>query len=355
MNEFLQPSAGLGEYSLGADLVKLPPSRKYTISGIHRLRNRAANLCDYGDEDDNKGFETIGRYFNRNDFHVAEADLGNDLDVPLGVNIVEWISEASDTDIERFCVWSLERTLQLSRSLLRDKRELADHTLSKTDDLVEMGVFPPIAKPVIRAATERYYLQGIDAFHSGGMHRIAFCDTHRIGSSNLYSNRRDMTNVSKGMLRTLFHEYVHGGGSDRGFFEGITEKRYVRIIEEAFVEHATVVAHSHIVKQPRIIHPKKRLLSIQETSGTYIPERTFLAVSCEQTGISIEQLSEAYFSPRGDERGEKLRHEIERKIGKFFGSKKNFYDFIDYYEQLDNVKREGFVRGTLRQLLKHRD
>lgn len=352
MTEFLQASARTEEYSIGANLVKLAPSRAYTIHGIHDLRRRSSNLIDDGDNDDKRLIKAVHQTFRRNDFDVARSDLDDTLDISLHTKVIEWIGDASDYDIERFCLWSLKRTNELSRSLLRDKKELIEHTLDKTEELVDIGLFPPIAQPVIRDATKRYYLQGLDTFHGEGMYRIAFCDDHRIGVSNLYTNRRDMTTVSKDMQRTLFHEYIHGGGNDRGFFDGITDRRYVRIMEEAFVEHATVVAHSHIVKQPRVIHPKRRMFPFQESSGTYQPERTFLAVACDHTGIAIEHLSEAYFSPRGDERGERLRFDIDRKIGKFFGSREKFYHFVDTYEQLQTIDRDGFVHHTIRHLQK---
>lgn len=352
MDECLWPSAQVEEYSIGADLVKLPPSRTYTIKGLHRLRNKALEVIRYGNDDDNECISAIDRYFKKNDYQIAKHTLNDNLDIPLRHNIVEWISEASDYDIESFCTWSLQRTVQLSRSLLRDKNILVDHTLSKTEELTKIGLFPPIALPVIRSATDRYYLQGIDSFHSGGSHCIAFCGQHRIGVANLYNNASSLTGPSKSMYRTLFHEYIHGGGNDRGFFKGITDQNYVRIIEEAFVEHATVVAHTPFVKQPRIIHPKKRLHTLDASNSTYATERTFLAVTCDHTDISVEHLSEAYFTPRGDERGERLRTDIERKIGKFFGSREGFYQFVNAYETSESNRRDNLVHDTIKHLQK---
>lgn len=352
MDEYLEPSARTEEYSIGADLVKLPPSRADTIKGLHQLRSKAFDLINNGSDDDKECISTINRYFKRNDYQIAKHTLNDNLDIPLRHNIVEWISEASDYDIEDFCAWSLRRTVQLSRSLLRDKKLLVDHTLNKTEELTKIGLFPPIALPVIRSATDRYYLQGIDSFHSGGSHCIAFCGPHRIGVANLYNNAPSLTGVSKTMYRTLFHEYIHGGGSDRGFFNGITNQYYVRIIEEAFVEHATVVAHTPFVKQPRIIHPKKRLHMLDASNSTYVTERTFLAVTCDYTNITVEHLSEAYFTPRGDECGERLRSDIERKIGKFFGSREGFYQFINDYESSESNRRDNLVHDTIQHLQK---
>lgn len=348
--ECLYPSNRIEEYSIGADLVKAPPSRAYTIQGIHAIRYHALHLSETKDPDDKQGVAMINDTFKRNDFGIANHDLKLGLDIPLKGNIIEWLGVASDNDIEQFCIWSFHRARQLTRAVQRDKIEIASHTMDKTEELVDNGLFPPIAAPVIHAAIQRYYLQGLDSFHGAGMNRVAFCGDYTIGVSNLYQNRHDLTTPSREMQRTLFHEYVHGGGNDRGFFNGLTKKHYTRILEEAFVEHATVVAHSTLIKQPRVIDPLKRLSILESCRGVYGAERTFLAKTCDYAHISIEQLSEAYFTPRGDRRGESLRKDIERKIGAFFGSRAAFYDFIDAYEEEESTQRSRLIYAKLNEL-----
>lgn len=350
MAECLYPSTNIEEYSLGANLLKSSKPRRQIIRGIHVIRHHATVLRDTNDTDDQHSVKAVNDFFKHTDYRVANDDLKYALDVPLDQNVVEWLSVASDHDIEQFCIWSLDRTRQLTQAVRRDKQELVSHTLLKTDALVDNGLFPPTAIPIIRAATKRYYLQGMDSFHSAGLNRIAFCGDYTIGVSNLYLNRSSMTVPTREMQRTMFHEYIHGGGNDRGFFNGITFPHYNRIMEEAFVEHATVVAHSTFVKQPRVIDPHKRISFLESNKGVYGAERTFLATICDYTNINVEQLSEAYFSPRGDERGEWLRNDIERKIGKFFGSRQSFYDFIDDYENEDSSKRSQLIRSKLNEL-----
>ncbi|USN96192.1 MAG: hypothetical protein H6797_03890 [Candidatus Nomurabacteria bacterium] len=352
MADCLALSNRIEEYSIGADLIHIPPSRDYTIGGIHALRSHIYKLLELGDNDDLSVSRSVNHFFNRTDYKVARDDLNENLDTPIQPDIVEWISTASDHDIEQFCIWSLCRTIYLTGSLSRDKSKFTDHAMDKTEKLISIGLFPPFAHSIMRNATNRYDLRGLDSFHSVGLHRIAYCGDDEIGVSNLYVNRKNMSIPSKEMKRTMFHEYIHGGGNDRGFFNGITGSHCMRILEEAFVEHATVVAHTTLIRQPSVIHPKKRLKLFEETSGTYVPERTFLATTCDYTGISIEHLSEAYFSPRGDRRGEWLRHGIERKIGKFFGSRESFYNFINAYENIKHTDRNSFVYGTINELTK---
>lgn len=350
MAECLYHSSNIEEYSLGANLLKTSKPRHLLIRGVHVIRHHATVLRDTKDTGDQQSVKAVNDFFKHNDYRVANDDLKHALDIPLEKNIIDWLSIASDHDIEQFCIWSLDRTRQLTKAVQRDKQELIGHALHKTNELVSNGLFPPTAVPVIRAATKRYFLQGMDSFHGVGLDRIAFCGDYTIGVSNLYLNRYSMTIPTREMQRTMFHEYIHGGGNDRGFFNGITFQHYNRIMEEAFVEHATVVAHSTFIKQPWVIDPHKRITFLESNRGVYGAERTFLAAICDHTNIAVEQLSEAYFSPRGDERGEQLRNDIERKIGNFFGSRKNFYDFIDAYENEDSSKRSQMIRSKLNEL-----
>ena len=348
IKKLLRPSEYVGEYSIGADIVKSPPNRLYVQGGAEMLRSRSAHVIESESEDDKKAVNYIKAYFGKNDYCLAKSELNHTLDTPLRQNVMDWMAHATDHDIEMFCKWSLMRTRDLTHSLHRDKTQLIDHTLDKTHNLADIGLFPPTAIPVMEAATDRYYIQGIDSFHSGGLHRIAFCDDYTIGMANLYLSRPNIKYVTGHMKRTIFHEYMHGAGNDRGFFWGIsTQLPVLRIIEEAFVEHSTSVAHAPLFKRPHIVNPKDRLYD----SGVYGPERTFLATAMDHAGIAVEHLSEAFFCVRGDERGESLRKDIEQKIGKFFGSSQNFFEFVDDYEHTNHVERPSFIKSTLARLV----
>ena len=148
----------------------------------------------------------------------------------------------------------------------------------------------------------------------------------------------------------MFHEYLHGAGRGRGFLDGIKQPFYYNhVMDEAFVEHATVVAHSPFRTKHNVIHPKQR--SAYSDLSVYTPERTFLAVLSDNAGITIEQLAETYFSKRGEERGDRLREEIERKIGKFFGTIHNFFVFADIYQNTMHPHRDPFVYKTIDSLV----
>ena len=71
----------------------------------------------------------------------------------------------------------------------------------------------------------------------------------------------------------------------------------------------------------------------------------------EYTNISWEQLSESYFLPRGNERGEKMREDIERKIGKFFGTLEGFYQFSYDYQDSWGDERAVLVRSKIPELI----
>lgn len=118
-------------------------------------------------------------------------------------------------------------------------------------------------------------------------------------------------------------------------------------MEEAFVEHATVVAHTRFFKQPHIIDPKKRLLS---TQGVYLSERTFLDAICEYTNTSVPQLSEAFFRRRGDERGGTAPRGYRTQNRSIFGHKEHFFAFADEYEEATYSQREKLITKTIQGL-----
>ena len=351
-DKLLKPSTSIEEYSIGADLVKDNPDPHYTRGGIQYLRKHALGLCRSENLDEQAKLQRINSGFTQNDKPTASRDIEHTLDKPLVNDIVGWVGTGSDHDVETLCRWSLHRTADLTNSLYRDRKQFAGHTLDKTERLVRDGLFPRFALPVVEAATDRYLLQGMDAFHSGGDQKIAFCTSTVIGVANLYGNRESMTNPTTKMRSTMFHEYMHGAGRDRGFFWGVsTRLPLLRILEEAFLEHATVVAHAGtFFRRPRVIHPQRRPKHFQAPRSTYIYERTFLAEVCDHGNIPVEELGVAYFSPRGNKWGEQLREDIERKIGGLFGSREGFFEFVDSYNKMTHRKRQKLISDAIGKL-----
>ncbi len=349
--EYLWPSDNIGEYSIGADFVQTDRDPEYATQGINILCNELLELSASKDREDQTVTRSINRNFGRNDYRLAYRDLNPILDQPLDKQVVEWLADASDHDVMLFCRWSLERTAHLTRALGRDQRSLTSHVLDKTEQLVDIGLFPRHAVEVTDRAARRYTFKGMDAFHSGGGQRIGFCDEHVIGLANLYHDRSNFQVPSSELKQVLFHEDMHAAGRDRGFFWGISQQLPVlRIIEEAFVEHATEVAYTRFFKQPHIIDPRRRINLFSMTLNTYVAERTFLDTICDYARIPVEHLGEAYFSPRGDEKGERLRADIERKIGKFFGGTEHFFAFVDEYEEAGHGERKKLIDRTIKAL-----
>ena len=351
IGQYLQRPTDIGLYSIGSDIVHHPYGPEYISGGINELRQKTRHLRSSQHTNDVEAVKNINKNFLVYDHTMATRNLNHRLHEPIGKDILEWVSHAPDEDVESFCKWSLVRTHHLTQALCRDQPDFINNTLDKASKLVSMGLFPPVAVPVIDAATKRYQIQGMDSFYRGGMNAVGFCGNDTIAMANRYKSPKYMYFATTGMKKTMFHEYIHGAGNDRGFFWGIkTAMPVARILEEAFVEHSSVVAFGpSIAKKPFIIDPAKRIGS-WALNGTYRPERTFMATLVEHADIALEHLSEAYFLPRGDERGEWLREDIERKIGRFFGSRQEFFWFMDEYEESSRSDRPTLVLNKVKDL-----
>ena len=215
IEECLRRSDKQGLYSIGADIVINPPTREYVLGGIHVLRENLIKLRASDAPHDIQAIKDINKYFKKSDYSHASANLNENLDVPLGYNIVEWLSEGTDHDIEQFCLWSLRRTRQLTEAINRDHPRLADHTHYKTNKLERIGLFPSTASALMQKATDEYTLAGMDSFFSGGRRVIGFCVDDEIVFSNQYRLHRPMRIMSTTMKRYMFHEYLHGAAKDR--------------------------------------------------------------------------------------------------------------------------------------------
>ena len=353
IDRYLRPSHNIGLYSIGSDLVYHPYGPEHTAGGLRELRSSTIKLRSSEHINDQDAVRNINNMFVQYDHTMATRNLNHRLREPIGKDILEWVSHAPDEDVESFCKWSLVRTHHLTQALRRDQPDFINNTLDRASKLVSIGLFPSMALPVIDAATQRYQIQGMDSFYRGGMNAVGFCGSDTIAMANRYKSPKYMYFATTGMKKTMFHEYIHGAGNDRGFFWGIkTAMPVARILEEAFVEHSSVVAFGpSMAKKPFIIDPAKRIGS-WALNGTYRPERTFMATLVEHTDITLEHLSEAYFRPRGDERGEWLREDIERKIGRFFGSRQEFFGFMNEYEESSRSNRPTLVQNKVKDLTK---
>ncbi len=321
------------------------------------FRRRANRLLDSRHTDDIQAVREINRAFQYNDLGYlaavqASSDMFNDpiMDNSETPGIIQWLAKSSRHDMSTFCKWNIERTHDLQSAIDRDKPEIINGVMERTQTLTNIGLFPSFAPRIMENATERYNLVAMDTFLSAGYNRIGFCTDREIVMANMYNDRLSLAGESTELNRISFHEYLHGAGSDRGFFGGIyTPMEPLRPIEEAFVEHATVVALTDAPQQPSLIDPEERA-DILKNKGGYWKERTLLNAIIKNTGISVEQMGEAYFTPMHTERGDRIRADIEYKIGKFFLSDERFFNFIEKYEQSKRTGRDDLILNTLETL-----
>ena len=353
MQHYLRSSDSNRVYSIGSEIIDHPYGPEFTAGGIRDLRYYTFALRNSDHPNDKDGVRDINNAFITHDHKFATRHLNHRLQEPIGKNILEWLCHAPDHDIAQFCRWSFERTQRLTQALRRDQPDFITQTLDMASELVDSGLFPPYAISVIESATQTFTLHGMDTFYRGGMNAVGFCGPETIALANRYRFPQQMHSASNGMKKTMFHEYLHGAGKDRGFFWGLkTPLRVERILEEAFVQHSAVVAFSpSFSKKPFQAHRDKLYFS-GSYNTVYHAERTFMSSLVEHADISLEHLSEAYFLPRGSERGEWLREDIERKIGHFFGSRYAFFAFVNEYETTPQSDRPALVLGKIKELTK---
>lgn len=101
--DYLEPSSAIGEYSIGADFVQYPQNPEYVTHGIATLRSSLSELVESEDRDSLATASRINRYFNRNDHWLAERNLSDKLHKPFYGEVVEWLANACDHDMQIFC------------------------------------------------------------------------------------------------------------------------------------------------------------------------------------------------------------------------------------------------------------
>lgn len=355
VDAFLDNTQTSEHYYLAADsfheITRDPPG----ILSAFLFRRRANRLLNSNHTDDTYAVRGINSTFRENDLgYLAAVQTSNDtFNQPINEEtqgIVQWLAASSRRDMSTFYRWNIERTHDLQSAINRDKQRIIDGVMERTQTLTDIGFFPITAPEIMENATDRYRLVAMDTFLSAGYHRVGFCNDHEIVVANMYSNKLSLAGESTELNRILFHEYLHGAGNDRGFFNGIyTPLNPLRPIEEAFVEHATMVALTNEPQQPNLIDPKKRADTF-ENNGGYWKERSLLDTIISNTDISIEQMGEAYFTPMYTERGDRIRADIEYKIGKFFLSDERFFNFIEKYERSKRTGRDDLILNTLETL-----
>lgn len=323
-----------------------------SMDEVHQTKSFTTRLRRSWQSEERSAVRGIDSRFGHNDSEAASIELNKKIYFPIntyGESITKWIKYAPDTDVATYCVWNLNRNQRLRNNMVSNWREHVDRVMDQTENLVEIGLFPEESIPVMANSLGVCSFDVMDSIQSGGSGAIGMYYDHSraVLLSNLYDNRAEMTGTSTELSRVMFHEYLHASGHKRGLSQDtdMQAQRVLRPFDEAFVEHSTTVTHANWPTHPDIINPNERPDSAAEYS-TYRLERALLGNS----GIDPRLLAEAYFSPRGSERGDRLRQDVSKKMGAFFGSTDRYYDFVETYEDTSCVKRDALVKRTLRSL-----
>ncbi len=354
VDAFLDNTQSSGSYYLGADSFDALTTGSLQKLASLQFRLRAGRLLLSRNADDRRAVSHINKVFHEDDllYITAKQDGSGELQRPITqqTKIVRWLATASQKDISTFHKWNRERTQDLQLALGRDRPEIVGKAMEKTHELADIGLFPKFAPAVMEHAVNNHSLVAMDTFMSAGLYRVGFCSDHEVALANLYEDKLSLVGGSDELNRVPYHEYLHAAGNDRGFFRGLYTPLWVlRPLEEAFVEHATMVALTDEPKRPETIHPQART-DASGISGSYYQERRLLDSIVNHTDISIEQLGEAYFTPQGTERGDMIRADIERKIGNYFVSTQNFFAFVDKYEKSTLKKRDELITNAINQV-----
>lgn len=345
IDSFLEWHVGIRESLTESRYGSLP-----TPSEIRVLKERMARVRRSFGSDDKAAVKRIDTFFTRDDSQAAKDSLRSYLRFPDDTNrgLTEWIQKGDGADIAMFCAWNLERTLRLRNTLHHDWPTLANDVMDKTEHLVDINLLPTNALAVMDTALRSSPLLAMDSLQSGGWNAAGYYVDRdsTITLANLYENRTEMTGISLELSRVAFHEHMHAAGRNGGFSQATgPAARILQPIDEAFVEHTNVVAHAGEPSFHQIIDPARRPNVANELSSYHL-ERTLLGT----IGVAADELAEVYFSPQASERGEWLREDLYRKIGRFFGSTERFFHFIDAYRNSPQTKRDKLLHNTINKL-----
>ncbi len=340
-------------YSLGANFVDNSLDRGQIELGMTALSRNAGYVLSSEHPDDTRAVERISQYFKHRDYATAHSDLEDTLTYPIAAasgNILEWVRDAMPNDLEKFCLWSLERTQNLTSALTRDKQYFDDKAYQYTKSLVGINYFPSQATRIVEKEVADTELVGMDAFYSGGRGWGAvFWGPRKIAVPNHYENPRAIKTIGKDLDWYFYHENLHRAGHGRLLFPDDFDDQ--GLINEAFVEHSNVVAHAHRwARQSNVVAPGKRT-RLNPDMGIYSSERTFLDYVINHTRLSIEQLGDAYFSNR-NVWNERKRRVIKREIIKLFGSTEQWYELVDDYDEANSNKRSDILKSKLAEFRK---
>lgn len=304
--------------------------------------------------DDQKSLEAIDNFYRANDLQALQNEQGS---VRINSNIASWLGRTSCHNVARFAVWNTDRHIQLQEALIRDHEHLADDTITRTEQLINLGLFPDIALSRVEQAIGAYgVLHAMDSFEAGARQANGYCTSRIMAIANNYEFRDTMEHPSSEMYSVVFHESLHATGmhANGGFMTGIESAGIHYLLEEAFVEHSTQVARDQLQPDMDVIHPDRRRKIGMDT--IYYQEREILAhlTSGNAATIPADLLAATFFSPHGS----RERQEVEWRLNTFLNTvfpTSNGQGLHAFSEQYEASKRNDGHLGVLMELLEIND
>ncbi len=216
----------------------------------------------------------------------------------VGRRLTKRLQRANRQQIVDFGLWYQARVRQLGDQLAEDQPLLAEDAITRTDGLVDQGIFPKSARDLMRKSTVwAGTFEPIGSVEQEANNHDGYCYEDGIGISNLYMAPVFPAVIGLQMKQTTFHEYLHGighlGTNRRGLFFGLTGRlhsNYNRWLEEGYVAMASYEA----VKQAA------RPSALSLVSQPYPAERQFLnlAMHAAPQPVDLSDISAAHFSGR---------------------------------------------------------
>lgn len=294
---------------------------------IKDLKMSVRALVGAKDKRSQDAAQSINDVFEANDSASAAAILRTKYRPKA--DVLGWIQKSSYRDIAQLAMFNVQRYAELQEALTLQMPYFNEETLTLTDRLINLNVFPQEARQRMeRLIDTGDSFHAMDSFEAGAMGARAYCTSTHIGIGNLFASD-DMTGVSSDMMGTVFHEREHEIGEKQnvGFFHGINKGAKHRWLEESTVTHASLVAINTKAPQPTVLFPADRRY---EGATSYSDIRTVWSDISEPdaANIPVDLWYEGFFSdkysvPRGD---------IESRLSRFFQSISDTDDEHALYE-----------------------
>jgi hypothetical protein len=295
--------------------------------------------------------------FSRQDGTAMQRELGDQVQFPVGMYIVDWLSRSSSQDLVAFSHFYTSRRRERQRLLDRESPSIDGRVMEGVEFLSGADIFPEEAAGIFCSSMLKYgKYRALDSFESGSAGVRGYCTTDIAALANVYPQLDSSEQLSEYMLGVAFHERLHAAGwHGRGFLHGIATKRMMRLAEEAFVSLSTEAWRSpHSVfgtSMSMIIDPYREISPMQ----SYPLEGTLFAhelSSDESDRIGFDEAADVYFTQTESYSGHKKRMRLEHILGRPYHTPANYWAYNDIYESCTTKeRREKFIRGVINRFV----